>query len=199
MAVPHAPIEDLLRPLAPQVLGALVRRYGRLDAAEDAVQEALLAAATQWPVDGLPTNPLAWLVTVASRRMTDLLRREQARRRREDAVATRILPGERVAPAADVPAEDADDTLILIFMCCHPALTEASQIALTLRALGGLTTAEVGRALLVPEETVTRQSPGRSRPSRTAEFRSGCPHRLSAPSVSRSSSASSTSSSTRAT
>jgi RNA polymerase sigma factor (sigma-70 family) len=155
--VTDARIEDLLRPLAPQVLGALVRRYGHFDAAEDAAQEALLAAATQWPGDGLPDNPLAWLVTVASRRLTDLLRQEQARRQREVAVTTRIPPADRVAPAADDGVEDADDTLILLFMCCHPSLTGASQIALTLRALGGLTTAEVARALLVPEDTVTRR------------------------------------------
>ena len=152
-----ARIEDLLRPLAPQVLGALVRRYGQFDAAEDAAQEALLAAATQWPGAGLPDNPLAWLVAVASRRLTDLLRQEQARRRREDSVAMHTPSADRVAPPADAGVEDADDTLILLFMCCHPSLTEASQIALTLRALGGLTTAEVARALLVPEDTVTRR------------------------------------------
>ncbi len=152
-----APIEDLLRPLAPQVLGALVRRYGRFDAAEDASQEALLAAATQWPAEGVPDKPLAWLVTVASRRLTDMLRQEQARRRREDTETTRIPPSDRVAPPADYRVEDADDLLILLFMCCHPSLTGASQIALTLRALGGLTTAEVARALLVPEDTVTRR------------------------------------------
>jgi RNA polymerase sigma factor (sigma-70 family) len=150
-------IEDLLRPLAPQVLGALVRRYGHFDTAEDAVQEALIAAATQWPADGIPANPKAWLVTVASRRLTDLLRAEQARRRREDAVAQLILPADLVASAADAAADDGDDTLILLFMCAHPSLSEASQIALTLRALGGLTTPEVARALLVPEDTVTRR------------------------------------------
>ncbi len=150
-------LEDLLRPLAPQVLGALVRRYGHFDAAEDAAQEALIAAATQWPADGIPANPKAWLVTVASRRLTDLLRSEQARRRREDAVAEQVLPAERMAHAADAAADDGDDTLILLFMCAHPSLSQASQIALTLRALGGLTTAEVARALLVPEDTVTRR------------------------------------------
>lgn len=150
-------IEDLLRPLAPRVLGALVRRYGHFDLAEDAVQEALLAAATQWPAEGTPANPLAWLVTVASRRLTDLLRSELARRRREDAIVEQTLAADRFAPAADAVAEDADDTLILLFMCCHPSLTQASQIALTLRALGGLTTAEVARALLVPEDTTTRR------------------------------------------
>ena len=148
--------EDLLRQLAPQVLGALVRRYGHFDTAEDAVQEALLAAATQWPAEGLPGNPRGWLITVASRRLTDLLRSEQSRRSREEAAARRSPPGEWLAPAADA-AVDSDDTLILLFLCCHPALSPASQIALTLRAVGGLTTAEVARALLVPEATMTRR------------------------------------------
>jgi RNA polymerase sigma factor (sigma-70 family) len=150
-------LEDLLRPLAPQVLGALVRRYGHFDTAEDAVQEALIAAAAQWPADGIPANPKGWLVTVASRRLTDLLRSEQARRRREDEVTEQVLQSDRVASAADAAADYADDTLILLFMCAHPSLSQASQIALTLRALGGLTTAEVARALLVPEDTVTRR------------------------------------------
>jgi RNA polymerase sigma factor (sigma-70 family) len=144
-------LEDLLRELAPQVLGALVRRYGHFDIAEDAVQEALLAAAQQWPSQGRPDNPRAWLITVASRRLTDLLRREQARQRREDAVSQQwvLVPEEPVA--------DSDDTLILLFMCCHPSLSAASQIALTLRAVGGLTTAEIARAFLVPEATMTRR------------------------------------------
>ena len=149
--------EDLLRQLAPQVLGALVRRYGHFDTAEDAVQEALVAAATRWPAEGLPGNPRGWLITVASRRLTDLLRSEQSRRAREEAAARRIPPGEWLAPAADVAAADSDDTLILLFLCCHPALSPASQIALTLRAVGGLTTAEVARAFLVPEATMTRR------------------------------------------
>ena len=143
--------EDLLRALAPQVLGAVVRRYGHFDTAEDAVQEALIAAATRWPDNGVPDNPRAWLVTVASRRLTDLLRGEQARRRREDTVAAQWVP------PADVSTVDSDDTLILLFLCCHPALSPASQIALTLRAVGGLTTAEVARAFLVPEATMTRR------------------------------------------
>ena len=142
-------LEDLLRELAPQVLGALVRRYGHFDIAEDAVQEALLAAAQQWPDEGVPDSPRGWLITVASRRLTDLLRREQARQRREDRVAQWTLPGEPVA--------DTDDTLVLLFMCCHPSLSPASQIALTLRAVGGLTTAEIARAFLVPEATMTRR------------------------------------------
>ncbi|HET6987876.1 MAG TPA: DUF6596 domain-containing protein [Kribbella sp.] len=142
-------LEDLLRELAPQVLGALVRRYGHFDIAEDAVQEALLAAAQQWPDEGMPDSPRGWLITVASRRLTDLLRREQARQRREDRVAQWSLPGEPVA--------DTDDTLVLLFMCCHPSLSPASQIALTLRAVGGLSTPEIARAFLVPEATMTRR------------------------------------------
>ncbi|WP_117211986.1 RNA polymerase sigma factor [Allorhizocola rhizosphaerae] len=149
--MPRTELEDLLRQCAPQVLGALVRRYGHFDTAEDAVAEALLAAATQWPEQGTPDDPRAWLIRVASRRLTDLLRSEQARRQREDTVARWAL----AEPAE--PAPDADDTLILLFMCCHPALSSASQIALTLRAVGGLGTAEIARAFLVPEATMTRR------------------------------------------
>ena len=156
------PFEDLLRELAPQVLGAVVRRYGHFDSSEDAVQEALLAAATQWPEDGTPANPRGWLITVASRRLTDLLRNEQSRRRREDTARTWSLPDEWLAPAADrswaTGADpDRDDSLILLFLCCHPSLSPASQIALTLRAVGGLTTAEIARAFMVPEGTMTRR------------------------------------------
>ena len=157
-------LEGLLRRLAPQVLGAVVRRYGNFDAAEDAVQEALVAAVSQWQRDGLPDNPRGWLITVAARRLTDLLRSEQARRQREGMLATWTLPESWVAPAADrgviaegTGAGDQDDTLILLFLCCHPALSLASQIALTLRAVGGLTTAEIARAFLVPEPTMTRR------------------------------------------
>nr|WP_280101520.1 sigma-70 family RNA polymerase sigma factor [Stackebrandtia nassauensis] len=150
-------MEDLLREAAPQVLGALVRRYGHFDESEDAVQEALLTAATRWPTDGLPDNPRAWLITVASRRLTDQLRSDEARRRREDTVAARQLPEDTQAPAADAPDTNADDTLILLFMCCHPSLTAASQIALTLRAVGGLTTAEIAHAFLVPEATMAQR------------------------------------------
>lgn len=150
-------VEDLLRRLAPQVLGAVVRRYGHFDTAEDAAQEALLAAAVQWPEAGIPDNPRGWLITVASRRLTDLLRAEQARQRREDTVARWTPPGRWPAPAAERLASDSDDTLILLFMCCHPSLSPASQIALTLRAVGGLTTAEIARAFLVPEATMTRR------------------------------------------
>ena len=155
--MPQAGPEDLLRELTPHVLGALVRRYGHFDAAEDAVQEALLAAATQWPVDGIPGRPRGWLITVAARRLTDLLRAEQARQRREAAAARQIPPGQWLAPAADVPLADGDDTLILLFMCCRPSLPPASQIALTLRAVGGLSAAEIGRAFLVPEAAMTRR------------------------------------------
>jgi RNA polymerase sigma factor (sigma-70 family) len=150
-------VEALLRTLAPQVLGAAVRRYGHFDTAEDAVQEALIAAATQWPADGIPDNPRGWLITVASRRLTDLLRNEQARRRREDTIAAWTVPDRWLAPAADRPPVASDDTLVLLFMCCHPALSPASQIALTLRAVGGLTTARIARAFLVPESTMTRR------------------------------------------
>ena len=153
-----AEVGDLLRPLAPQVLGAVVRRYGHFDLAEDATQEALLAASVQWPRDGLPRNPKAWLIAVASRRLTDLLRSEQARRRREDAVAERAALTEPGATQVDErrPGE-ADDTLILLFMCCHPSLSTASQVALTLRAVAGLSAAEIARALLGSEQTVTRR------------------------------------------
>jgi RNA polymerase sigma factor (sigma-70 family) len=152
-----AEVEDLLRRLTPQVLGAVVRRYGHFDLAEDATQEALLAAATQWPGDGLPRDPKAWLVTVAARRLTDLLRAEQARRRREETAARWALTGTG-EPGADQdrPAE-GDDTLILLFMCCHPSLSAASQIALTLRAVGGLSVTEIARALLTSEQTVARR------------------------------------------
>ncbi|MGS2615678.1 RNA polymerase sigma factor [Micromonospora sp. LZ34] len=155
--MPEETVEDLLRRLAPQVLGALVRRYGHFDTAEDATQEALIAAASGWRRDGIPENPRGWLITVASRRLTDLLRSEQARRRREDTVARWVLPEQRVAPAADRPPADTDDRLTLLFLCCHPALSPAAQIALTLRAVGGLSTAEVARAFLVPEATMTRR------------------------------------------
>jgi RNA polymerase sigma factor (sigma-70 family) len=141
-------VEDLLHRLAPQVLGALVRRYGRFDACEDAAQEALLAAALQWPVEGEPDDPAAWLITVASRRLADQLRSEGARRRREQAVAAEVPAGEAV---------DEDDTLTLLFMCCHPALSPPSQLALTLRAVGGLTTAQIASAFLVPEATMAQR------------------------------------------
>jgi RNA polymerase sigma factor (sigma-70 family) len=138
--------EGLLREFTPQVLGTLVRRHGRFEGCEDAVQEAVLAASVQWPHEGVPQNPRGWLVTVASRRLVDQVRSDHARRERESATtAAEVVP-------EDVP--DTDDTLLLLFLCCHPALTAASQTALTLRAVGGLTTAEIARAFLVPEATM---------------------------------------------
>jgi RNA polymerase sigma factor (sigma-70 family) len=143
-------IEDLLREHAPRVLGALARRYGQFDACEDAVQEALLAASTQWPADGVPDNPRAWLTTVATRRLVDQVRSEAARRRREE-TAGALAGMPIVAGVAPEQVPETDDTLTLLFMCCHPSLTPASQVALTLRALGGLTTAQIAAAFLVPE------------------------------------------------
>jgi RNA polymerase sigma factor (sigma-70 family) len=148
---PDTGVEDLMRRLAPQVLGALVRRHGHFDACEDAVQEALVAAATRWPTEGLPRNPRGWLATVASRRLIDRLRSDEARRRREDADAASTPDTAPRDPA------DRDDTLALLFMCCHPALSPPSQLALTLRAVGGLTTAEIARAFLVPEATMAQR------------------------------------------
>ncbi|NUP03692.1 MAG: sigma-70 family RNA polymerase sigma factor [Nonomuraea sp.] len=151
-------IEGLLRELAPQVLGVLVRRYEQFDACEDAVQEALLDAAVQWPEQGVPDNPRAWLVTVASRRVIDHFRSESARRRREESAAVAVPADEFVAPA---PGEErtpaGDDTLTLLFLCCHPSLSEPSQLALTLRAVGGLTTAQIAAAFLVPEATMAQR------------------------------------------
>ena len=163
------PPEHLLRELAPQVLGATVRRFRDFAAAEDAVQEALVAAAMQWPRDGVPENPRAWLIQVAARRMTDHIRSEVARRRRETEAAEEVGP---FAPAGS--ESEHDDTLILIFMCCHPALTSSSAIALTLRAVGGLTTAEIASAFLVPEATMAQRI---SRAKRTIQ-ESGAPFSL---------------------
>jgi RNA polymerase sigma factor (sigma-70 family) len=147
--------ERLLRELAPLVLSPVVRRFRDFAAAEDAVQEALIAAAAQWPRDGVPTNPRGWLIQVASRRMADHIRSEVARRHREQVVAEEA---ERLALPEDAETDSCeDDTLVLLFMCCHPALTSASAIALTLRAVGGLTTAEIGSAFLVPEATMAQR------------------------------------------
>jgi RNA polymerase sigma factor (sigma-70 family) len=143
-------IEDLLRDAAPRVLGAVVRRFGDFADSEDAVQEALIAAAAQWPAEGTPDNPVGWLIHVASRRMMDRLRSERARREREGLVAAQGPPDPEAAPAHD-------DTLVLMFMCCHPSLTPPSAIALTLRAVGGLTTGEIASAFLVPEATMAQR------------------------------------------
>ena len=148
----------LLRELAPQVLGAVARRHEDFAAAEDAVQEALIAATRQWPVAGIPSNPGGWLFQVAIRRITDHLRSELARRRREDVVASQRSLDEPFVPPLDANLGlDEDDTLVLLFMCCHPALTAPSAIALTLRAVGGLTTAEIANAFLVPEATMAQR------------------------------------------
>ena len=146
------PIEHLLRELTPQVLGTVVRRFRDFTAAEDAVQEALLAAAMQWPREGRPANPRAWLTQVAIRRMGDHIRSETARRRRESEVALETVCTPESSATENAPRED--DTLVLLFMCCHPALTPVSAIALTLRAVGGLSTAEIAHAFLVPEATM---------------------------------------------
>jgi predicted RNA polymerase sigma factor len=169
-----AEVEDLLRELAPRVLGVLVRHYGGFDTCEDAVQETLLAASVQWPSDGLPGNPMGWLVTVASRRRTELWRNESARRRREQAAAALEPPDPGHVPAVD-------DTLTLLLLCCHPALTPVSQVALTLRAVGGLSTAEIARAFLVPEPTIgQRISRAKQRIKASgAEFRLPPPGELS--------------------
>src|SRR6266852_1189043 len=169
------PVRRRRRDRAPQVLGAVIRRFGDFAAAEDAVQEALLAAAVQWPQEGMPENPRGWLIQVASRRMTDHVRSELARRRREAFAALQVPPEAQVAPAADSGAGTGqDDTLILLFMCCHPALTAPSAIALTLRAVGGLTTAEIANAFLVPESTMAQRI-SRAKQSIKA---SGIPFRL---------------------
>jgi len=151
-------VEVLLRELAPQVLVSLVRRYGQFDLCEDATQEALLAAATQWPAEGRPANPRGWLITVASRRLIDEIRSQHARRQREDVAHFATPQSELVGAAADAdrPAE-RDDSLALLFGCCHPSLSVPSQIALTLRAVGGLTTAQIAAAFLVPEGTMAQR------------------------------------------
>ena len=168
-----ADTEHLLRELAPQVLGTVVRRFHDFASAEDAVQEALLAAALQWPREGVPDNPRGWLIQVAIRRMTDQVRSDVARRRREEAAASEM---ESVAiPAVELGAsEEKDDTLILLFMCCHPSLSPSSAIALTLRAIGGLTTAEIASAFFVPEATMAQRI-SRAKQSIKA---SGVPFRL---------------------
>jgi len=167
--------EHLLRELAPQVLGAVARRFRDFSSAEDAVQEAMIAAFTQWPQQGVPENPRGWLIQVACRRMLDHVRCEIARRERETAVAVET---ETFLPSLDIETDmDPDDTLILLFTCCHPALTPSSTIALTLRAVGGLTTAEIANAFLVPEATMAQRI---SRAKQTIRA-SGIPFHLPAP------------------
>src|SRR5580700_2738559 len=164
--------EHLLRELAPQVLGAVARRFRDFSSAEDAVQEAMIAAFTQWPQEGIPANPRGWLIQVATRRMTDQVRSEIARRERETAVGREA---DIVVPTVEIESDvDPDDTLILLFMCCHPALTSSSAIALTLRAVGGLTTPEIANAFLVPEATMAQRI---SRAKQTIKA-SGTPFRL---------------------
>jgi len=150
-------VEDLLRELAPQVLATLVRRYGQFHLCEDASQEALLAAALRWPADGIPENPRGWLTTVASRRLMDQVRSEQSRRNREDLIAAATPQSELLGPPADAEPADRDDSLALLFGCCHPALSSPSQIALTLRAVGGLSTAQIAAAFGVPEATMAQR------------------------------------------
>lgn len=171
----NATSEHLLRELAPQVLGTVARRCHDFAAAEDAVQEAMIAAFTQWPEEGIPDNPRGWLIQVACRRMTDHVRSEISRRERETAVATE---SESVPPTLEIGLDmDPDDTLILLFMCCHPSLSPSSAIALTLRAVGGLTTAEIANAFLVPEATMAQRI---SRAKQTIKT-SGVPFRLPSP------------------
>jgi RNA polymerase sigma factor (sigma-70 family) len=148
------PIGELLRELTPQVLGLVLRKFHDFDAAEDAVQEASIAAVMQWPRDGVPENPRAWLTQVACRKMLDLIRSESARRRRETELVEETA---RVSETGSDAAPVEDDSLVLLFMCCHPALTSSSAIALTLRAVGGLTTAEIAHAFLVPEPTMAQR------------------------------------------
>jgi RNA polymerase sigma factor (sigma-70 family) len=171
----NATSEHLLRELAPQVLGTVARRFHDFAEAEDAVQEAMIAAFTQWPEEGVPENPRGWLIQVASRRMTDQLRSAIARRERETEVARE---SEMMAPIVDLESDmDPEDTLILLFMCCHPALSSSSAIALTLRAVGGLTTAEIAKAFLVPEATMAQRI---SRAKQNIKA-SGVPFRLPVP------------------
>jgi RNA polymerase sigma factor (sigma-70 family) len=169
--------KHLLRDLTPEVLGTLVRRYRDFSGCEDAVQEALIAAAAQWQVNGVPDNPLGWLVRVATRRVTDEMRANAARRLREQLVVSLIPMDEQIALAADDAEPERDDTLDLLFMCCHPSLSSSSQVALTLRAIGGLTTLEIAKAFLVPEPTMAQRL---SRAKQTIK-RSGTPFVLPTP------------------
>jgi predicted RNA polymerase sigma factor len=176
----NARVEDLLRELAPQVLGGLVRRYQEFAVCEDAVQDALVAAAKHWTKDGVPSNPRSWLVTAASRAVVDEWRSVRARRRREETVAA-------LEPPDQAPPSGQDDSLALLLMCCHPALSVPSQLALTLRAVGGLTTAEIARALLVPEAAMAKRISAPSSSSAAPAPGSSCRRRGSGRAASRSS------------
>jgi predicted RNA polymerase sigma factor len=149
-------LDAVWRASAPRVLAALVRRYGDFDTAEDALQEALLAASRQWPDSGTPNDPTAWLITVASRRLVDQWRADHARAEREELLARRTPPDELLTPGADRPAP-LDDSVTLLLLCCHPAMPRSAQVALTLRAVGGLSTAQIARAFLVPEATMAQR------------------------------------------
>ncbi len=166
--------EHVWRDCAPHVLTALVRRYGDFDAAEDAVQEALLSAALQWPADGLPADPKAWLITVASRRLVDRWRSDRSRAEREERAALDSTTEQWSAPA-DLDRRERDDSLALLLLCCHPALPGPSQVALTLRAVGGLSTGQVARAFLVPEPTMAQRISRAKRRLRDVDARFGLP------------------------
>ena len=149
-------LDEIWRECAPRVLGALVRRYGHFDAAEDAVQEALLAAARQWPLEGTPNDPKAWLIRVGSRRLVDRLRADDTRARREERVV-RELPDPDRTMSSEPASGERDDSLAVMLLCCHPSLSRPSQVALTLRAVAGLTTAQIARSFLVPEVTMAQR------------------------------------------
>jgi RNA polymerase sigma factor (sigma-70 family) len=180
-------VENLLRQLTPQVLGTIARRHGEFDACEDAVQEALLAASTRWPVDGVPSNPAGWLYSAARHRLIDQIRADLTRRRREETVQRPSAPVE-----ADASTRTRDDTLTLLFLCCDPALGEPAQVALTLRCVAGLTTGQIAAAYLVPEPTIGQRITRAKKRLHDAGPPSRCRHRRTRATGSRSSYASST-------
>lgn len=156
-------IERILRDEAPQTLAALTRRFGDFATAEEATQEALLAASRAWASDGVPSEPRSWLIRVGYRRMIDLLRSDRARHRREIEVGAAELAMTGPGGSPGTPPE-SDDSLTMLILCCHPALPQTSQVALTLRAVGGLTTAEIARAYGTTENTMgTRISRAKQR------------------------------------
>ncbi len=151
-------LDDVWRREAPHVLGALLHRYGDLGECEDAAQDAAEAAAAQWPVRGVPDEPRAWLIRVASRRLIDRVRADTARFHRETRHAVRGLDRVDVAPdAGEVAGSDLDDTLRLFFLCCHPVLSRPSQVALCLRVVAGLGVEQIAAAYLVPARTMTQR------------------------------------------